>query len=101
MTAHIHHAYEFHLTNPKASLSVIVLRTLFQFVYTTIFGWYASFIYIHYQSLWAAVAVHMFCNMMGFPRFWGATQGSIICTWLYYAVLGTGATAFVYISLSL
>jgi prenyl protein peptidase len=48
-----------------------VLRSLLQFTYTTLFGGYVTFIYLRTGSLLAVVLVHVFCNWMGFPRFWG------------------------------
>lgn len=69
--AHVHHFYEFRLTHPDTPLLPAVLRTVFQFAYTTIFGWYAAFIYLRTGSLYAVFFVHAFCNYMGFPRLWG------------------------------
>lgn len=40
---------------------------LFQFLYTTLFGWYATHIFLNTGHLAGAVAVHTFCNWMGFP----------------------------------
>lgn len=39
----------------------------FQALFTTLFGWYASWIFVSTGHLTAAVAVHSFCNWMGFP----------------------------------
>jgi len=39
----------------------------FQFLYTTLFGWYATHVFLSTGHLAAAVAVHSFCNWMGFP----------------------------------
>lgn len=69
--AHIHHFYEFRLTHPETPLVPAILRTVFQFAYTTIFGWYAAFIYLRTGSFFAVCVIHAFCNYMGFPRFWG------------------------------
>lgn len=46
---------------------VCLLQVLFQFGYTTIFGWYATHIFLSTGHLAGAVAVHTFCNWMGFP----------------------------------
>jgi prenyl protein peptidase len=69
--AHIHHFYEFTLTHPHTPLLPAVLRSVFQFAYTTLFGWYAAFVYVRTGSLYACIIIHTFCNMMGLPRFWG------------------------------
>jgi prenyl protein peptidase len=72
--AHIHHFYEFTLTHPHTPLLPILLRSLFQFTYTTLFGWFAAFVYIRSGSLYTVILIHTFCNWIGFPRFWGRVQ---------------------------
>jgi prenyl protein peptidase len=47
------------------------MRSVFQLAYTTLFGAYATFLYLRTGSLLAVVLVHAFCNWMGLPRFWG------------------------------
>lgn len=77
--AHIHHFYEFTLTHPHTSLLPALLRSLFQFSYTTLFGWYASFLYLRTGSLVTVILVHSFCNWCGLPRFWGRVEaGEVI-----------------------
>ncbi|CAG8902059.1 unnamed protein product [Penicillium egyptiacum] len=74
--AHVHHFYEFCLTHPDTPVLAALLRSLFQFGYTTIFGWYATFIYLRTGSLLAVVVVHSFCNWCGLPRFWGRVEAA-------------------------
>lgn len=74
--AHIHHLYEFKLTHPDLSWTPALLRSVFQFGYTSVFGWYATFIYLRTGSLWACVLIHIFANFMGLPRFWGRVRAS-------------------------
>jgi prenyl protein peptidase len=69
--AHIHHLYEFRLTHPEVSVLPAVLRSVFQFTYTSLFGFFAAFVYLRTGSLYAAIAAHMFCNWSGLPRFYG------------------------------
>jgi prenyl protein peptidase len=40
-------------------------------MYTTIFGAYATFLYIRTGSLFTVILVHAFCNWSGLPRIWG------------------------------
>ena len=75
--AHIHHCYEQRLTHPHTPFLPIFLSSLIQFAYTTIFGWYAAFLFLRTGSLWAVVAVHSFCNWMGLPRVWGRVGGEL------------------------
>lgn len=72
--AHVHHFYEFRLTHPDTSIVAAVLRSVIQFGYTTIFGWYATFLYLRTGSLIAVILVHSFCNWCGLPRFWGRVE---------------------------
>jgi prenyl protein peptidase len=42
---------------------------LLQFLYTTVFGWFATWILLSTGSTAAAVLVHSLCNVMGLPPF--------------------------------
>ena len=69
--AHVHHCYEFVLTHPHAPVLQVAFRTLFQLTYTTLFGWFAAWIYLRTGSVYACIIIHTFCNWVGLPRFWG------------------------------
>lgn len=69
--AHVHHFYEFRITHPHTPVVNAVLRSVLQFSYTTLFGGYATFLYLRTASLLSVILVHAFCNWIGFPRFWG------------------------------
>ncbi|KAL4888494.1 hypothetical protein BDV59DRAFT_188522 [Aspergillus ambiguus] len=75
--AHVHHFYEFRLTHSDTSVLAALFRSLFQFSYTTIFGWYATFIYLRTGSLFAVILAHTFCNWCGLPRLWGRVEGNV------------------------
>ncbi|KAG5916659.1 hypothetical protein E4U42_007561 [Claviceps africana] len=72
--AHLHHFYEFRVTHPQTPLAVAVARSVLQLSYTTLFGAYATFLFLRTGSLLAVVVVHTFCNSMGLPRLWGLVQ---------------------------
>jgi len=57
--AHLHHVFA----------GVPVISVLFQFGFTTVFGWLSGYIFVRTGSLLSAILVHSFCNMMGFPEF--------------------------------
>ena len=76
--AHVHHLYEFTLTHPFAGVGQALVRSLMQFGYTTLFGWYASFLVLRTGSVWGVIIVHAFCNWMGLPRVWGKVGGVAI-----------------------
>jgi prenyl protein peptidase len=73
--AHVHHFYEFRITHPHTPLSAAIFRSVFQLGYTTLFGAYATFLYMRTGSLLAVTLVHTFCNWQGLPRFWGRLEG--------------------------
>ena len=74
--AHIHHFYEFTLTHPHTPLLPALLRSLVQFTYTTLFGWFATFVFLRTGSLYAVILTHGFCNWTGLPRVWGRVESS-------------------------
>lgn len=63
--------YEYNLTHPHTPLLPILVRSLLQFAYTTLFGWYATFVFLRTGSVVAVVLAHAFCNWCGLPRLWG------------------------------
>ncbi|KAK5013421.1 CAAX prenyl protease, partial [Cryomyces antarcticus] len=69
--AHFHHLYEFRITHPSTPWAPAVLRSLFQFTYTSLFGFFASFLYLRTGNVWACALTHAFCNYLGIPRVWG------------------------------
>jgi prenyl protein peptidase len=63
--AHLHHAIlKLHQCNPIVS---VALTTLFQFLYTSIFGAYVSYVYQRSTSLVTIVVCHSMCNGLGIP----------------------------------
>ncbi|GAM40809.1 hypothetical protein TCE0_041f13445 [Talaromyces pinophilus] len=75
--AHVHHFYEFRLTHPDTPIAAILFRSIFQFGYTTVFGWFAAFLYLRTGSLPAVILVHSFCNWCGLPRLWGRVEAGV------------------------
>ena len=65
--AHVHHARTRMKDEPCEQRSRILLDAAFQFTYTTLFGTYASLVYLHTKSLLAVISAHSFCNAMGLP----------------------------------
>jgi len=77
--AHVHHFYEFRITHPHTPVVGAILRSLLQLTYTTLFGGYATFLFLRTGSLLSVILVHAFCNWQGFPRFWGrVTAGDVV-----------------------
>jgi prenyl protein peptidase len=69
--AHVHHMYDFRITHPHAPFIVAVARSLFQFTYTSLFGFFAAFVFLRTGNMLSVILAHSFCNWMGLPRLWG------------------------------
>eukprot|EP00004_Rigifila_ramosa_P020870 TRINITY_DN5473_c0_g1_i3.p1 TRINITY_DN5473_c0_g1~~TRINITY_DN5473_c0_g1_i3.p1 ORF type:complete len:167 (-),score=28.48 TRINITY_DN5473_c0_g1_i3:49-549(-) len=66
--AHFHHVLA-HIKSPPAELKRALFAALFQGAFTTVFGMYSVFLFLRTQSVFSAIAAHIFCNWLGFPRF--------------------------------
>ena len=64
---HFHHMIA--KINKGQDIKSALLMSTFQFAYTTIFGLYSSHLFMQTNHLASCVAVHAFCNFMGFPDF--------------------------------
>ncbi|KAJ1458032.1 hypothetical protein M885DRAFT_416665, partial [Pelagophyceae sp. CCMP2097] len=51
----------------RANAGMALLETAVQFAYTTLFGAYTTFVFVRTGHVAAAVACHVFCNVMGLP----------------------------------
>jgi len=51
----------------RANAGRALLETAVQFAYTTLFGAYTTFVFVRTGHVAAAVACHVFCNVMGLP----------------------------------
>lgn len=65
--AHIHHAYT-KISKDGVPVSKAISSTCFQFLYTYLFGAYASFCYIKTRSCTSVYLAHAFCNYMSLPN---------------------------------
>lgn len=63
--AHLHHLFE--KLRLGQSVTVAVLSTILQVVYTTIFGCMAALLYMRCGTLLAAITSHFICNFVGLP----------------------------------
>jgi prenyl protein peptidase len=66
--AHLHHVHEAVVYQGRP-LRAALIAMCFQMTYTTVFGWYASWLFVRTGHLAAPVAAHAFCNLLGFPDF--------------------------------
>ncbi|SCV74336.1 BQ2448_6768 [Microbotryum intermedium] len=74
--AHVHHAYEVYIRHGRTKQALVngVLGSTFQFAYTTLFGWYAAFLFLRTGSIIPPILVHTFCNWWGLPPLVGALR---------------------------
>ncbi|BEI90218.1 uncharacterized protein CcaverHIS019_0302880 [Cutaneotrichosporon cavernicola] len=65
--AHAHHALQTYRDGGKTHDALLRagLGCMFQMSYTTLFGWFASYLYIRTGSVLPPIVSHVFCNMMG------------------------------------
>ena len=66
--AHLHHVHEL-VKYQGYPLRQALVQAGFQLTYTTVFGWYASWLFLRTGHVVAPIGVHAFCNAMGFPQF--------------------------------
>ncbi|SDA04710.1 BZ3501_MvSof-1269-A2-R1_Chr3-1g05190 [Microbotryum saponariae] len=102
--AHVHHAYEVYIGHGRTKQALVngVLGSAFQFAYTTLFGWYATFLFVRTGAFFSPfsfdefhpvfgqapsqprhactgsilppILVHTFCNWWGLPPIVGALR---------------------------
>ncbi|KAF9151798.1 CAAX prenyl protease [Linnemannia schmuckeri] len=67
--AHINHAYESYVKKGRTRQALMGAAAMaaFQLLYTTLFGWFATFLFLRTSNLIGPCLCHTFCNMMGFP----------------------------------
>lgn len=65
--AHAHHGLEMYKKNGRNGAAALqaILTTLFQLTYTTLFGWFASYLYLRTGSILPPLSAHIYCNVMG------------------------------------
>ncbi|XP_045128744.1 CAAX prenyl protease 2-like [Portunus trituberculatus] len=64
--AHLHHAVD--RLNAGITLPAVILISSFQFLYTSVFGFYSAFLFIRTGHFLPLFAVHAFCNHIGVPE---------------------------------
>ena len=53
-------------TSFVSNMMIDLWQVLFQFSYTTVFGWYVTHVFLSTGHLASAVVVHALCNWQGF-----------------------------------
>ncbi|KAI7888675.1 CAAX protease self-immunity-domain-containing protein [Mucor mucedo] len=96
--AHLHHAWDNYnkMNRTTRALKNAILSSSFQFVYTTLFGWYASYLFLRSGNLMPPVLSHSFCNIMGFPDFSSINHRSRLQKAVIYMCFPIGIWLFIY-----
>ncbi|KAF9034393.1 CAAX protease self-immunity-domain-containing protein [Panaeolus papilionaceus] len=68
--AHIHHAWDTYNRYGRTQTAAkrAIFSSLFQFVYTTLFGIHTSYLFTRTGSIFPPISAHIFCNVMGVPE---------------------------------
>jgi len=68
-SAHLHHFWEIYNMHGRTrqALRRAIVLILFQFTYTTLFGFHTTFLFLCTNSMLSSISAHIFCNIMGFP----------------------------------
>ncbi|KAI0030537.1 hypothetical protein K488DRAFT_54010 [Vararia minispora EC-137] len=68
--AHLHHGFETftRLGRNANAFKIALISTLFQFAYTTLFGFHCAFLFIRSGTVFVPMIAHVFCNIMGVPQ---------------------------------
>jgi prenyl protein peptidase len=74
--AHLHHAWD-SVRQKKKDYQLILVHAGFQFLYTTLFGWYAALMFAKTGLLLPAIVAHILCNYFGLPSFHSNGNGHV------------------------
>ncbi|KAI8595530.1 hypothetical protein EDD21DRAFT_390997 [Dissophora ornata] len=87
--AHLHHGYESYVKKGRTRQALIQagLIALVQLAYTTLFGWFATYLFLRTSSVLGPCLSHSFCNMMGLPDVSSIQYYGHWKKWLYLAFL--------------
>ncbi|KAG9326356.1 hypothetical protein KVV02_003707 [Mortierella alpina] len=93
--AHLHHGYESYVKKgrTRGALLSAALTACLQLAYTTLFGWFAIYLFLRTSNLVGPCLCHAFCNMMGFPDVTNIQYYGRWKYWLYLAFV-TGIALF-------
>ncbi|EGF79948.1 hypothetical protein BATDEDRAFT_25487 [Batrachochytrium dendrobatidis JAM81] len=94
--AHLHHAWEVIRDGGYTRRSIIHAATssIFQLMYTMVFGWLATYLFIRTGSLYGPIATHIFCNIVGFPNLDSLVSGPLKSQVLAWGLYISGILVF-------
>ena len=100
--AHLHHFYEKYRVLPscqrsKGEIGHLLLGLAVQWTYTTLFGAFASHVFVRTGSLLGVILAHVICNYMGLPDIGFSHKSSSLhrYRWLVMTVYFFGISLFI------
>jgi hypothetical protein len=93
--AHLHHLNDL-VRFQRVPLNKAALMVAFQFAYTTVFGWFETFVFLKTGSVFPPILIHSFCNSMGFPDVRRMKEQSRGSTWIPISLLAAGVASFAF-----
>ncbi|KAF9915146.1 hypothetical protein BX616_006816 [Lobosporangium transversale] len=87
--AHLHHAYESYVKNGRTRQALVqsIMVALLQLTYTSLFGWFATFLFLRTSNILGPCLSHIFCNMMGLPDLSDIQLYGHWKKWIYFSFL--------------
>lgn len=97
--SHLHHIWQ-RIIYDGLSIKNAFIISIFQMIYTTVFGLYTGYLYLRTNSVISCFVLHVYCNLMGFPDFVSIVKdekyGKIYTVGLFISV-GLFFTLFYYL----
>lgn len=91
--AHLHHLHDL-VRFQKVPLKKAAILVTFQFAYTTVFGWFETFVFLKTGSILPPIFIHSFCNWLGFPDIRRMKEQSGGSALIPLGLLSVGAASF-------
>ena len=76
-TAHVHHMLEHLRTETSITTQTVldaILTALVQTTYTSIFGMFSAYLFIHTGHIISPITAHILCNILGLPEVWNINR---------------------------
>lgn len=91
--SHVHHLID-HVSAKQLPFNTAVAVISLQLCYTTLFGSYATFVFLRTKCIWGCMLSHVFCNFMGLPELDWAFHKNFPYRWVIAFAFVTGLFAF-------
>ncbi|KAF9432771.1 CAAX prenyl protease, partial [Entomortierella beljakovae] len=85
--AHLNHGHEIYVKKGRTpqALKQATLICIAKLLYTSVFGWFATYLFLRTSSFWAACLSHTLCNILGLPEVGNIKLYGHWGKWIYLA----------------